>query len=86
GVNFVMGVPSADDVMLSYQSTSYHDAAGMRELFSLSPAPEFATWLTDRGLLRDGRLLDPAGPMAAALSAGLDDALAQVAYPQVGPA
>jgi ethanolamine ammonia-lyase large subunit len=45
GVNYVMGVPCADDVMLNYQSTSYHDGAGVRRLLGLSPAPEFAEWL-----------------------------------------
>jgi ethanolamine ammonia-lyase large subunit len=65
GCDFVMGVPAADDVMLGYQSTSYHDAAGMRELFGLSAAPEFAAWLTGRGLLREGRLAGPAGDPAA---------------------
>jgi ethanolamine ammonia-lyase large subunit len=51
-----MGVPCADDVMLNYQSTSYHDAATVRELFGLSPAPEFAAWLEKRGVFRGGRL------------------------------
>ncbi|MGL4551585.1 MAG: ethanolamine ammonia-lyase subunit EutB [Gemmataceae bacterium] len=45
GVNYVMGVPCSDDVMLNYQSTSYHDGAGVRRLLGLSPAPEFAAWL-----------------------------------------
>jgi ethanolamine ammonia-lyase large subunit len=57
GVNYVMGVPCADDVMLNYQSTSYHDAAGVRQLLGLRPAPEFLAWLEQRGLFRDGRLL-----------------------------
>ncbi len=57
GCNYFMGVPCADDVMLNYQSTSYHDAAAMRELFGLRPAPEFAAWLEERGIVRDGRLL-----------------------------
>src|SRR5579863_4369630 len=63
GVNYVMGVPCADDVMLNYQSTSYHDAAGVRELFGLRPAPEFLAWLEQRGIFRSGRLLpaDAAG-------------------------
>jgi ethanolamine ammonia-lyase large subunit len=63
GVNYVMGVPCADDVMLNYQSTSYHDAAGVRQLLGLRPAPEFLAWLEDRGLFRDGRLaaIDRAG-------------------------
>ena len=56
GCNYFMGVPCADDVMLNYQSTSYHDAAAMRELFGLRPAPEFEAWLEQRGILRDGRL------------------------------
>jgi ethanolamine ammonia-lyase large subunit len=56
GVNYIMGVPCGDDVMLNYQSTSYHDAAGVRELFGLRPAPEFAAWLEQRGIFRGGRL------------------------------
>ncbi len=60
GCNYVMGVPCADDVMLNYQSTSYHDAATVRELFGLAPAPEFAAWLEDRGVFRGGRLAPPA--------------------------
>jgi ethanolamine ammonia-lyase large subunit len=52
GVNYVMGVPCADDVMLNYQSTSFHDAAGVRSLLGLRPAPEFLAWLQGRGLLR----------------------------------
>jgi ethanolamine ammonia-lyase large subunit len=56
GCNYVMGVPCADDVMLNYQSTSYHDAATVRSLFGLSPAPEFCDWLEARGITRGGRL------------------------------
>ncbi len=56
GVNYVMGVPCGDDVMLNYQSTSYHDAATVRELLGLRPAPEFAAWLEARGVFRGGRL------------------------------
>jgi ethanolamine ammonia-lyase large subunit len=56
GCNYVMGVPCTDDVMLNYQSTSYHDAATVRGLFGLKPAPEFAAWLESRGIVRDGRL------------------------------
>ncbi|HVJ82400.1 MAG TPA: ethanolamine ammonia-lyase subunit EutB [Planctomycetia bacterium] len=62
GCNYVMGVPCSDDVMLNYQSTSYHDAAMTRELFGLAPAPEFLAWLESRGVFRDGRL--PAGAPA----------------------
>ncbi len=54
GCNYVMGVPCADDVMLNYQSTSYHDALGVRRLLGLRPAPEFAAWLEARGLPTGG--------------------------------
>lgn len=67
GCNYVMGVPGADDVMLSYQSTSYHDAASVRELFGLRPAPEFEAWLAGRGLWRDGRLVASSGSDLGAL-------------------
>jgi ethanolamine ammonia-lyase large subunit len=55
-----MGVPCSDDVMLNYQSTSYHDALAARRLFHLRPAPEFAAWLENAGIYRDGEpaLLD----------------------------
>jgi ethanolamine ammonia-lyase large subunit len=56
GCNYFMGVPCADDVMLSYQSTSFHDAAAMRRLFALRPAPEFAAWLEERGIFQSGQL------------------------------
>ena len=57
GVTFVMGVPGADDIMLGYQSTSFHDALAMRELLGRRPAPEFEAWLAQRGLLdRAGRV------------------------------
>jgi ethanolamine ammonia-lyase large subunit len=44
GVNYIMGVPGADDVMLNYQSTSFHDALYLRSVFGLRPAPEFEAW------------------------------------------
>jgi ethanolamine ammonia-lyase large subunit len=50
GVNFIMGVPGADDVMLNYQSTSFHDALYVREIFGLKRAPEFDDWLYHAGL------------------------------------
>ncbi len=50
GCNYVMGVPCSDDVMLNYQSTSFHDALAIRRLFGLKPAPEFASWLESRQL------------------------------------
>ena len=56
GCNYFMGVPCADDVMLNYQSTSYHDAAAVRRLFGLRPAPEFLAWLQERGIFHDNQL------------------------------
>jgi ethanolamine ammonia-lyase large subunit len=50
GVTFIMGVPGADDVMLNYQSTSFHDALYVRDLFGLKRAPEFDDWLFRTGL------------------------------------
>src|SRR5262245_5837375 len=62
GCNYVMGVPCADDVMLNYQSTSYHDALAVRRLFGLRPAPEFAAWLEARGLPTGGPAQVEDGP------------------------
>jgi ethanolamine ammonia-lyase large subunit len=50
GVTYVMGVPGADDVMLNYQSTSFHDVLATRQVLGLQPAPEFAQWLEAMGL------------------------------------
>jgi len=52
GVNYIMGVPGADDVMLHYQSTSFHDALYLRRTLGLRPAPEFETWLNSDARLR----------------------------------
>ncbi len=52
GCNYFMGVPCADDVMLNYQSTSFHDALAMRRLFNLRPAPEFLEWLQRMGIFQ----------------------------------
>ncbi len=58
GVTFVIGVPGADDIMLNYQSTSFHDALYVREALGLQHAPEFAQWLMKMKLSgADGRLL-----------------------------
>ncbi len=63
GINFIMGVPGADDVMLGYQSTSFHDALAMREVFGRRPAPEFEAWLDKQGLLdATGRVRPPVRP------------------------
>lgn len=61
GVNYFMGVPMGDDVMLSYQTTSFHDIASLRELMGCRPAPEFEQWLESRGLMKEGRLTPSAG-------------------------
>jgi ethanolamine ammonia-lyase large subunit len=45
GVNYIMGVPGADDIMLNYQSTSFHDALYVRQVLGLKRAPEFEEWL-----------------------------------------
>ena len=50
GCNYFMGVPCSDDVMLNYQTTSYHDAIAVRRLFNLNPAPEFLNWLQETGI------------------------------------
>src|SRR6201995_822690 len=59
GVNFVMGVPGADDIMLGYQSTSFHDALAMRDLLHRRPAPEFDAWLARQGLLDSAERIRP---------------------------
>jgi ethanolamine ammonia-lyase large subunit len=60
GVTFIMGVPGADDIMLNYQSTSFHDALYLRDALRLRPAPEFEAWMQDIGLLQDGRIVEHA--------------------------
>jgi len=52
GVNYIMGVPGADDVMLNYQSTSFHDALYLRRILGLRPAPEFEAWMKGDGFVR----------------------------------
>ena len=49
GINYIMGVPGADDIMLNYQSTSFHDALYLRRVLGLRPAPEFEAWLNGYG-------------------------------------
>jgi ethanolamine ammonia-lyase large subunit len=60
GVNYIMGVPGADDVMLNYQSTSFHDALYLRRVLGFRPAPEFEAWLTGENFQR--LALDAAHP------------------------
>src|SRR5271157_958423 len=61
GCNYFMAVPMGDDIMLSYQSTSYHDAAALRAVLKLRPAPEFEEWCEQRGIIKDGQLTPRAG-------------------------
>jgi ethanolamine ammonia-lyase large subunit len=68
GVNFIMGVPGADDIMLNYQSTSFHDAAVLRDLLGLKRAPEFEAWLARVGIADDGGRLLPAPERHALLA------------------
>ena len=77
GVNFVMGVPGADDIMLGYQSTSFHDALAMRRLLGRRPAPEFEAWLVHQGLYDgEGRV-----PALAALPAAFQALLPPGLHP-----
>jgi ethanolamine ammonia-lyase large subunit len=60
GVTYIMGVPGADDIMLNYQSTSFHDALYLRSAHDLRPAPEFEEWLARMQLMdASGRLCTP---------------------------
>lgn len=52
GLNFIMGIPGSDDVMLNYQTTSFHDALYLRQLLGLKPAPEFDRWLAEQGIFK----------------------------------
>ena len=75
GCNYFMGVPCSDDVMLNYQSTSYHDALAMRRVFNLRPAPEFFDWLQSMGIYAgpEPALLDR--PARLQLMRGLESSL-----------
>ncbi|GEN54575.1 ethanolamine transporter [Halobacillus faecis] len=64
GANFYMGVPGGDDVMLSYQDTSYHDDASLREMLGLRPLAEFEEWLEMMGIMENGILTKRAGDLS----------------------
>jgi ethanolamine ammonia-lyase large subunit len=78
GCNYFMGVPCSDDVMLNYQSTSYHDALAARKLFNLRPAPEFLNWLQTKGIFRgtEPALLDASARRE--LMQGLETSLGEI--------
>ena len=78
GCNYFMGVPCSDDVMLNYQSTSYHDALAVRRLFKLKPAPEFLTWLEVKGIYRDGEPALLEAPRRRQLMHGLESSIAEM--------
>ncbi|TKB56566.1 ethanolamine ammonia-lyase subunit EutB [Ferrimonas aestuarii] len=61
GVNFVIGMGMGDDIMLNYQTTSFHDTVTARQLLGLRPAPEFEAWMETMGLMENGRLTAKAG-------------------------
>ena len=77
GCNFIMGVPGSDDVMLNYQSTSFHDALYVRRVLGLRPAPEFEAWLEQVGIFTAGgqARLAQAMPVAFAGLPGLAEPL-----------
>ncbi|MCI6019496.1 MAG: ethanolamine ammonia-lyase subunit EutB [Clostridiales bacterium] len=61
GVNYILGVPTSDDVMLNYQTNAYHDAAAIREILGLRPIREFDLWLEKMGISENGKLTKYAG-------------------------
>lgn len=61
GCHYVMGLPQADDVMLMYQSTGFHDVAAVREIYNKHPIREFEIWLEKYGIMKDGHLTQIAG-------------------------
>ena len=61
GANFIISLPMGDDIMLNYQTNSFHDIATARELLGLRPAPEFERWLEEKGIMENGILTDTAG-------------------------
>lgn len=64
GCNFVINMAMGDDIMLNYQTLSFHDIATVRQLLGLRPAREFETWLEDRGIMEGGRLTRAAGDIS----------------------
>ena len=57
GLNYAMGIPGCDDIMLGYQTTSFHDILYARQLLGLRPAPEFEAWLEKMNIFRDNRVM-----------------------------
>ena len=61
GVNYILGVPTSDDVMLNYQTNAYHDVQTIREVLNLRPIKEFEEWLEKMGIMENGKLTKYAG-------------------------
>ena len=61
GVNYFMAIPAGDDIMLNYQTTSYHDDAALRNLTNARPIKPFEKWLEKMGIMKDGKLTERAG-------------------------
>mgnify|MGYP001095530846 FL=1 len=61
GINYILGVPTSDDIMLNYQSNAYHDVGTIRNILGKRPIPEFEQWLEKMGITEDGRLTRRAG-------------------------
>ena len=72
GCNFVMGIPGSDDIMLNYQTTSFHDALYARRALGLRPAPEFERWLDHMGVFEDVTAMRPSREVPAAFAPSLD--------------
>jgi ethanolamine ammonia-lyase large subunit len=76
GVTYIMGVPGADDIMLNYQSTSFHDASYLRAILGLRPAPEFEQWLMRMKVMDGAARLLPISEGNKLLGNALQNALA----------
>lgn len=61
GINYILGVPAGDDIMLNYQTNAFHDIGTIRELLGLRPIPEFERWLEKMGIMENGKLTKYAG-------------------------
>lgn len=68
GVNYILGVPSSDDIMLNYQTNAYHDVNAVRETLGKRPIREFEIWLEKMGIMENGRLTERAGDPTIFLS------------------
>ncbi|KJV06807.1 ethanolamine ammonia-lyase subunit EutB [Methylocucumis oryzae] len=77
GGTFIMGVPGADDVMLNYQSTSFHDALYLRQLLDLRPAPEFEQWLIQHGIFDHNNRLNSGSDIPSIFQPGLQKLMSQ---------